>query len=660
MKITFDKKITQIINKAIGLEWLETNGVGGWASSTIIGANTRRYHGILVAATKPPIGRVVYLSKLDETVVLHGRGYELQCNQYPGTIRPQGYQYLEKFEKELFPVFEYNTDGIRIRKTIAAINGENTTVIIYEVLSAISSFSLRLQPLIAARYYHNLNRANDLIHKAAKFKNGLLRIQPYDGFDNLYIDIPSASFEMRPEWYYDFEYAREMERGLDYNEDLFSYGNFLVNLNLGDKFGVIVSTENLSRKDPFQLLENEKKRRQKLPHKLPVKDNISNVLVQAADQFIVKKGLNLKTIIAGYPWFTDWGRDTMISLPGLTLVTGRFEDAKKILQSYKKYVSRGMLPNDFPDVEDEPEYNSVDATLWFFIAIYKYLHYTGDEKFIHQEIMPVLKEIIEWHIRGTRYNIHVDEDGLLYAGEPGIELTWMEAKADGKIVTPREGKAVEINALWYNALLIYAELLGKFETTSAANEFERRAEMVKRKFEELFWSEELGYLYDCIKGDQKDASLRPNQLFALSLPYPLVSGARAKQIFRIIVEKLYTPFGLRTLSPDDPNYKGQYTGDQLQRGNACHQGTVWSWLMGPFITVMVRFYGERGRERARNIVWNFLSHIKVAGIGSVSEIFDGDAPHTPRGGISQAWAVGELLRAYIEDVVGTTKKQSAP
>jgi predicted glycogen debranching enzyme len=258
----------------------------------------------------------------------------------------------------------------------------------------------------------------------------------------------------------------------------------------------------------------------------------------------------------------------MISLPGLTLVTGRFEDAKKILQSYKKFVSRGMLPNDFPDVEDEPEYNSVDATLWFFIAIYKYLHYTGDEKFIHREIMPVLKEIIEWHIRGTRYNIHVDEDGLLYAGEPGIELTWMEAKADGKIVTPREGKAVEINALWYNALLIYAELLGKFETTSAANEFERRAEMVKRKFEELFWSEELGYLYDCIKGDQKDASLRPNQLFALSLPYPLVSGARAKQIFRIIVEKLYTPFGLRTLSPDDPNYKGQYTGDQLQRGNA--------------------------------------------------------------------------------------------
>lgn len=652
MKITFGKTTTKNIEKAITLEWLETNGVGGWASSTIIGANTRRYHGILVAATQPPIGRVVFLSKLDETIDLHGKRFDLQCNQYPGAIHPHGYQPLEKFEKDLFPIFEYDTDGVRIRKTIAAINGENTTVIIYEVLAAISSFTMELQPLIAARYYHNLTRANDLVVKDAKFKNGMLRIKPYDGFEELFIDIANATFEKRPEWYHDFEYRLEQQRGLDSHEDLFSYGHFKLNLNLGDKFGVIVSTQDATEKDPFHLIDIEKKRRLKLFTKLPVKDDTSKILTLAADQFVVQKGDYLKTIIAGYPWFTDWGRDTMISLPGLTLVTGRYEDAKLILQTFTKYISQGMLPNDFPDIEDEPEYNSADATLWFFIAIYKYLHYTKDEKFIQKEMMPVLKDIIDWHIKGTRFNIHVDKDGLLYAGEPGIELTWMEAKDGNKIVTPREGKAVEVNALWYNALLIYAELLGKFETSSAANEFERRAEMVKRKFEELFWSQELGYLYDCIKGDRKDASLRPNQLFALSLPYPLVSGTKAKQIFRIITEKLYTPFGLRTLSPDDPNYEGEYSGDQSERLNAYHQGTVWSWLLGPFITVMVRFYGEKGRERAGNIIRNFLSHLSAAGVGSISEIFDGDAPHTPRGGIAQAWAVGEVLRAYIEDVIG--------
>jgi predicted glycogen debranching enzyme len=648
MKISFEKSITQDLKKALTLEWLETNGLSGWASSTIIGANTSRYHGLLITAARPPVGRVVLLSKLDETIDLHGRRYELQCNKYPGTLHPRDYNYLEKFEKDLFPVFNYNTEGIKLRKTIVAINGENTTIILYEVIAAISSFFFELQPFIAARYYHNLTQANEAIRQEAKFKKGLLSIQPYDGFETFYIYIPTSIFENHPEWYFNYEYPIEQQRGLDFHEDLFSYGHFKVNLNLGDKFGVIISTQNPSDKDAFQLFEHEKERRLKLFTNLSVDDDITKRLTLAADQFIVRKANSLSTIIAGYPWFTDWGRDTMISLPGLTMVTKRYEDAREILRTFARYVSQGMLPNDFPDIEDEPEYNSVDTALWFFIAIYKYLHYTKDEIFIRTEMMPVLDEIIGWHLKGTKFNINVDEDGLLYAGEPG--LTWMDAKLGNKVITPRQGKAVEINALWYNALMIYAELLGKFETSKRANKFERRAENVKRRFLDLFWNDELGYLFDFIDGEKKDSSLRPNQIFALSLPYPLLSGKRAKEIFKIIVEKLYTPFGLRTLSPDDPNYKGNYLGSQLQRANAYHQGTVWGWLMGPFITTMIRFYGEYGRERAKKIINNFMQQVNEAGIGTISEIFDGNTPYSPRGCIAQAWSVGELLRAYVEDV----------
>jgi len=655
MKITIDKSTTQNIDKAIQLEWLETNGLGGWASSTIIGANTRRYHGLLIAATKPPVGRVTLLSKLDETIDLHGKQYELQCNCYPGTVQPAGYKYLEKFEQDLFPTFEYSIEGVKIRKTIAAIQGENTTVIIYEILKAISSFALELQPFIAARYYHSLTQANDAIRQDAKFKDGLFRIQPYDGFEELFIDIPDSTFEMNPEWYYDFEYPIEQLRGWDYHEDLFSYGLFRVNLNLGDKFGIIISTDDPSEKEAFHLFENEKQRRLKLFDGPSVKDDISKRLTLAADQFIVQKGENLKTNVAGYPWFIDWGRDSMISLAGLTLVTKRFDDAKEILKMFTDYISQGMIPNDFPDIEYEPEYNSVDASLWFFYAIYKYLHYTGDEEFVKNDIMPVLKDIIDWHVKGTRYNIHVDEDGLLYAGEPGIQLTWMDAKVGEKVITPRQGKAVEINALWYNTLMIYAELLEKFESRAAANEFERRAEAVKRRFMELFWNDELGYLYDCIDGENKDSSLRPNQIIALSLPYPLVSSSKAKQIFRIVAEKLLTPYGLRTLSPDDPRYVGTYEGDQWQRDNAYHQGTVWSWLFGPFITAMVRYYGDYGIDRAKYIIENFTKHFEDGCIGTISEIFDGNKPHMPRGCIAQAWSVGEILRAYTEDVIGKPK-----
>ncbi len=648
MKITFDKTITQNFEQAVQKEWLETNGLGGWASSTIIGTNTRRYHGLLVSATHPSVGRMALVSKLEETIVLDEQRFDLGCNQYPGALHLQGYQYLQSFEKDFFPIFKYKAGGVVIQKTIAAINGENTTLVLYEVLQAPSSFVLELQPFIAARDFHSLTHANNVIRTAGVFEKDVFRAQPYPGVPEIFISLPGASFEARANWYFNFEYAVEQYRGLDFREDLFSYGHFRVVLEQGSKLGVIISTDDSAGRDAFALLEREKQRREKLLVNLSQSDDFSKTLALAADQFIVRRGDNLSSIIAGYHWFADWGRDAMIALPGLCLATGRFEDAKKILAAFAKSVSMGMLPNRFPDVGEQPEYNTVDATLWFFIASYKYLHATNDEQFVHDELVPILQEMIDWHDRGTRFNIHVDTDGLLYAGEPGVQLTWMDAKIGDWVVTPRQGKAVEINALWYNALKIFAELLRRFGDADAAEKIEKHASLAKKAFQKTFWYAEGGYLYDCIDGEVHDSTVRPNQIFAISLPFPLLTGAKARQVLKIIEEKLYTPMGLRSLSPDNPNYRPVYGGDPFSRDSAYHQGTVWSWLLGPFVDSVIKVEGAKGRRRARKIIENLSSHLNDAGIGTISEIFDAESPHRARGCIAQAWSVGEILRVYLE------------
>jgi predicted glycogen debranching enzyme len=378
-------------------------------------------------------------------------------------------------------------------------------------------------------------------------------------------------------------------------------------------------------------------------------NDIIKQLMMEADQFIVKRGDDLKTIIAGYHWFTDWGRDTMISLPGLCLSTRRFEDAKKILAAFAASTSMGMLPNRFQDNGEEPEYNNVDGTLWYFIAVYKYLLATGDKQFILEKILPVLKTIIDWHFKGTRYNIKVDTDGLLYAGEPGQQLTWMDARIGDWVVTPRMGKPVEIQALWYNALKIFAELLALNGQQSDSFNVNQSADKAKDSFNQLFWNEEGHYLYDVIDENGKpDASLRPNQLFAISLPYPLVERENARSLLKIVQEKLYTPVGLRSLPKEDPHYVPVYGGDQLHRDSSYHQGTVWSWLLGPYIDAVIRVQDTGGKEQAMKIIEDFEYHLNEGCIGSVSEIFDADAPHHPRGCVAQAWGVAELLRVIKE------------
>jgi len=620
-------------------EWLETNGIGGFSSSTVIGLNTRRYHGLLTAATKPPVGRFVLLSKLEETLVIDGRRYELSANQYPGVIYPQGFNYQTDFRLDPFPIFTYEIEGLRLEKIVFMVQGENTTVIQYQLRNGHAKLELR--PLIAFRDYHSTTHENDALNRHVQIENGLAIIKPYDDLPSLYLAHNAGDVDINGFWYRNFQYAVEQERGLDFVEDLFS--PCALTFNLESAATVIASTErhDYGQADDYRTAEINRRK----AHVTPGTNKTINALTSAANQFIVTRSTG-QSIIAGYHWFADWGRDTMIALPGLTLTTGRTEIAKSILLEFAHHVDRGMLPNRFPDAGETPEYNTVDATLWYFEAVRSLLQHTGDYEFIREHLYDVLKDIVEWHSKGTRYQIHVDDDGLLYSGEPGVQLTWMDAKVGDRVITPRSGKPVEIQALWYNALRVMEQLSGEFNDTPAQNKFAAMARKACDSFNKLFWNDECGYLYDVVDNNSIDASIRPNQVIAVSLSNSMISTTRALSILNVVQRELLTPRGLRTLSPNDSKYIGEYKGDPPARDGAYHQGTVWPWLMGPFITAYNKTFGnEAGREFANKWFAQFQEHLDEACLGQVSEIFDGDAPHTPRGCVAQAWSVSELLRA---------------
>ena len=452
--IRLDQSICTDLDQSLKLEWLETNGLGGFSSSTITGLNTRRYHGLLTAATKPPVRRFVLLSKMEETLLVDGRPYDLSSNQYPGVVHPQGYRYLSEFRLDPFPTFVYRVEGIEIEKRVFMIHGENTTAIEYEIRKPDSApaCSLELRPLIAFRDYHATTQSNDSINRAVRAGDGIASITPYKGLPALHFGHNAASLEESGNWYFNFEYEAELERGLDGHEDLFN--PFVMRFSFQDvaRAIVIASTEARAAQEVAELKRRELERRKRVLRGAPSSDPLIQQLTVAADQFIVQRG-ELNSVIAGYHWFADWGRDTMIALPGLTLMTGRPEIARNILEAFAQSADRGMLPNRFPDAGETPEYNTVDATLWLFEAVRSYMHYTGDYQFVRDRLYTKLKEIVDWHFCGTRYGIRVDgEDGLLACGEPGVQLTWMDAKVGDWVVTPRSGKPVEIQALWHNAL----------------------------------------------------------------------------------------------------------------------------------------------------------------------------------------------------------------
>lgn len=657
--MTVDPGTLSNISKASRLEWLETNGIGGFSSSTVLGLNTRRYHGVLIAATNPPVERTVMLSRLDEVVFADNAKTELATRQFPDAIAPAGYKFITSFKRNPFPCFEYSipcTDArsgfLTIRKTLACIHHQNTVVITYELVSGPAEVELELQPFIAARDYHHLAHARSSVNCDVNFSNGEFRSKPTPYLPELTINVPGSTFTLNPHWHYRFHYQQEQNRGQDCEEDLLCSGTFRVTLRKKQRLGVLVSTEATGNVDPLKLMTAEKRRRGKLVKRSAVNNDLCRALTVAADQFVVARNGSGRSIIAGYPWFTDWGRDTMIALPGITLVTGRHSDAREILKTYAHSIKHGLIPNRFPDESSKPEYNSVDATLWFFQAVYKYSEYTGDFKFICRELLPQLVAIIAHFQAGTDHSIKVDSDGLLSAGTPDDQLTWMDAKVDDWVVTPRHGKPVEVNALWHNALAISAVLSAKAGESRQAKRFNAQAEGAKESFIREFWNEEHDCLYDVICENHKDDSIRPNQIFSLSIAYPLFEKAKAKSILTTVERTLLTPVGLRSLDPGHHHYRGHYQGDRLTRDGAYHQGTVWGWLMGPYLTALIRFGGSGANKRALKILEDLSGHINDAGLGSVSEIFDGDPPHTPRGCIAQAWSVAEILRALVEDVYG--------
>lgn len=651
-RINFDRGICQNPAEALKREWLETNGLGGFASSTVAGANVRRYNGLLVAATQPPTVRHLLLSKLEEILIVDEERFELSTNLYSGAVHPEGYRYLTQFRLDPFPIFTFEAGGVTIEKRVFMVHGENTVVVEYQ--TSHPGCRLELRPLIAFRGYHDLTQANRTLNGTPEESAGLISIQPYLQLPRLWFAQNAMSVAKEGFWFFNFEYPIERERGLESHEDLFCPFVFKFALDPAKPAVVIASTIVHKAEESAALKAAEIARRELLGKS--VDDSTDDPLRAAADQFLVNRG-QFQTVIAGYPWFTDWGRDTMISLPGLTLATDRFDAARDVLLAFSGSVDQGMLPNRFTDAW--PEYNTADATLWFFEAIRKYLEHSDDREFVRTQLYDKLKDIVGWHVHGTRYGIRADADGLLMAGDPSTSLTWMDARVGGRPITPRNGKPVEIQALWYNALRFTAELAKDFGDEPARVFHEELAVRVAQNFDPAFWNEHAGFYADVVDGGTQDLSLRPNQAIALSLGYCAVPDDHGRKILIAVEHHLLTPFGLRTLSPFDPRYSGRYGGSIMERDSAYHQGTVWPWLLGPFVTADIRFNGDAARARAERIFEPIRAFMLSRGTGQLPEIFDGDAPHEPRGCFAQAWSVAEILRVCTEEKRSEAKRKVA-
>ena len=649
-------------------EWLVTNGIGGFASSSVSLMNTRRYHGLLFASLRPPVERVALVSKLDATALYGNTVIPLAANEFAdGTIVPRGFCHLESFRLQgLIPVWTWAIGDARVEQRLWMRHGENTTYVQFTRLGGSKELRLKLEPLCTYRDYHWQPRG-ERAFRADPVQDGI-EITAYDGAKPYRILCADARIETRPQWHWNFKHRDETARGLDDIEDLFRPATFEIDLSSGQTQTVILTAESQAPMPATEALSTERARQREISARYEAKLRVSVVgadvaaeqLVLAADQFLVERrdalGTPLgKTVIAGYPWFSDWGRDTMIALPGLTLATGREEIARSVLRTFARFVSQGMLPNRFPDAGETPEYNTVDASLWFFVAVHAYLMRTGDHGF-KVEIYPTLKDMLDWHIRGTRFGIQMDPtDGLLRAGENGVQLTWMDAKVGDWIVTPRIGKPVEINALWFNAVSIMRDLANELGVSADAAAFAELASRIRTSFEQAFWFDAGGYLCDVIDGPEgtlgddgrrRDGSLRPNQIFALSLPHALLTGERAKRVLAICAAELWTPVGLRSLASSDSRYVGHYGGGPIERDGAYHQGTVWTWLLGPFASAHYRIHADA--PAALEFLRAIPAHLREGCIGQVSEIMDANAPFEPRGCFAQAWGVAEILRAWSE------------
>jgi predicted glycogen debranching enzyme len=634
-------------------EWLVTNGLGGYACGTIALANTRRYHAFLMASLAPPVERTLLVAKIDVTVEYLGAAQPLFANEFAGgALDPRGFVHLEAFcVQDGVPVWRYAIADMLLEQRVFMTPGANTSHLSLELKRASAPVRIELKPLVTYRELHVHGRGARAY--SVEVRDPVCTVTAFEGAVPIHLAISAGRYRPVNEWYWNFHHREESARGLDALEDLFVPGIFTGELAVGEALFFTANAErepSIPSRTPRALaaiIQQSRSLKEALPKSSPL---WIQTLATASDQFLVRRGApgGGSSIIAGYPWFADWGRDTMIALPGLATGLARYGVAADILRTFANFVDRGMLPNVFPDRGGAPEYNTADATLWLFHALHDYLAANRDPE-LARELFPTLIAIIDAHVEGTRYGIAVDPgDGLLRAGEPGIQLTWMDAKRDGHVFTPRIGKPVEINALWMNALDVTARLAGQLRSDSQKRRCESLLARAAASFER-FWNAERSCLFDVIDvdgGSRVDASVRPNQIFAVSLPFSALPAARMRAVVTCCARELLTSYGLRTLSPRDTSYVGRYAGDQWQRDAAYHQGTAWAWLLGPFVRAHYRVYGNAAL--AQSFLAPIAEHLASACVGSVSEIFEGDAPHIAAGCFAQAWSVAEILRAWIQ------------
>lgn len=627
--IHFDK--TQLINLNYSLEKeiIRSNRSGCYTSTTIIGCNTRKYHGLLVAPQPKIDGQLhVLLSNVHESIVQKDAVFNLGINKYPGNYFPRGHKYLEDFDSEPIPKLTYRVGGVLFEKELILDSTTDRVMVKYTLKDALIPTKLRISPFLAFRGYHGLSKANTFVNKKIKKIKSGVQFRLYESYDPLSLQVSKENqFIPAPDWFYNIEYIREIERGYDYQEDLYVPGYFEINLEKGES---VILSAGLKEADPEKLTEAFEK---EISRRIP-RDNFENCLKNSAGQFISRRGGETR-VIAGYPWFGWWGRDTFISLPGLTLTMGDTETFLAVMDSMSKDLKGALFPNVGSGVMTNM--NSIDAPLWYFWALQQYVKFTDDKETILTKYKDKCKGIIDGFIEGTAFNIKVLENGLLCGGEKGLALTWMDAVTKDGPVTPRMGCAVEINALWYNALRFYHELTGDEQILQLS-------EKTSASFVETFWDDKKGYLADVVHEGKKDWSIRPNMVFSTSLPYSPLSNDQKDHVLDMVKVNLFTHRGLRTLAPSDPMYKGYYQGDQYERDNAYHQGTAWPWLLGHFAEGYLKLHGVSGKKLVENMISSFDGVMTQYGIGTVAEIYDGDPPHRPKGAISQAWSVGELLR----------------
>jgi glycogen debranching enzyme len=679
---TKGKKIEQLLRR----EWLLTNERGSFSSSTIAACNTSGYHGLLVGSPDPLVRRMMTLSNCLETVRWNGQAVELSTFEFSDRFAPEGYTHLEEFSRDTGAHFVFRTEPVDLCKSIYLAGDSDTVVIEYTFGEVRAAIDFVLRPFVGMRDFHVLQTSDAPL--ACRIAEGAVLIQNERiGDCELLLSSAGMGFESDPQWWFNFTYRVNKGRGQPHTEDLWAPGFFKGHVDrpgrivfwarLGGRGDLIggaspLASESRAQTSAFTgtacprldgghdllaeadaIKENLLRHQEQLMERAGAQEKAHRILCLAADQFVVKRKSasgERTTIVAGFPWFADWGRDTFISLPGLLLATGRPEEAGSVLGTFAAAVDEGMIPNRFDDRTGQAQFNSVDASLWFIHAAFAYLDATEDPGEFSRQLLPAIRSIIDSYHAGTRFDIHADSDGLITAGDKNTQLTWMDAKCDGVAFTPRYGKAVEINALWHNAICLMQRFCAQ-QAAADAGRYAAMAEQVGRSFCKLFWNVQQGYLNDTVLPDGTvDASLRPNQIFAVSLPFsPPLTRSQQWAVVNVVEQKLLTPYGPRTLSSRDPAYKGRYEGSTRQRDEAYHQGTVWPYLMGPFLDAYLRIRGhsEEARSNVAELIRPLLRHMVEDGcLGSISEVFDGDPPHKPGGCCAQAWSVAELLRIY--------------